>query len=68
VRESIIVAARSSISPLRPDTMLAIRRRKSVVSEVLFGGRGTTVADIWCNRSQKERSKYADDADRRRTK
>jgi hypothetical protein len=26
--------------------MLAIRRKKSVVSDVLFGGRGTTVADI----------------------
>jgi hypothetical protein len=26
--------------------MLAIRRRKSVVSEALFGGKGTTVADI----------------------
>ncbi|XUJ34503.1 hypothetical protein ACQ5SK_47605 [Bradyrhizobium japonicum] len=29
-----------------PETMLAIRRRKSVVSDGLFGGRGTTVADM----------------------
>ncbi|BBO07049.1 hypothetical protein BwSH20_24190 [Bradyrhizobium ottawaense] len=40
------LAARSSISPFRPDTMLAIRRRKSMVWDDEFGGRGTTVADI----------------------
>jgi hypothetical protein len=44
---SIMLAARSSISPFRPDTMPAMRRRKSMVSDAGFGGSGTTVADIY---------------------
>jgi hypothetical protein len=37
--------------------MLAKRRRKSVVSDALFGGRGTTVADMGCRLGFEDKAK-----------